>query len=99
MVDIVGRKRYVENLDHCLSAFEDFDSIKYAWSAVSGGEYVKLTNRLNGAVFFNVKGLTKAEIFKEVARYVLSGEVRDSVPVCLVMGHSERLAVDTLFRK
>lgn len=99
MTDIIGRKMFVANMGDCLSAFDDFDSIQYVWSAVSNGEYVKLTNRLDGSVFFDIQGLTKAEIFKEISRFILSGDLRDSVPNCMVTDYAERLRIDSLFRR
>lgn len=99
MTDILGRKLFVADMGDCLGAFDDFDSIQYVWSAVSNGEYVKLSSRLNGSVFFDIQGLTKAEIFKEIARYVLSGDLRESVPTCMVTDYAERLRIDSLFRR
>ena len=63
------RKSYVEGFVPVLSAFVDFDSIAYAWSIQEGSEYVKVSDTIGEPAFFDVTGLTRAEMAGEMFKY------------------------------
>lgn len=93
------RKEFVENIGTSLSAFQDFEAIRFAWSIKDEAEYVRIQDSINNDVFLRVDGLTKAEIFKEVCKVVLAGDVPECVPDRILTNNDEKRAILPLFNK
>lgn len=93
------RRSYVEGLQQGLNAFQDFEAIRFAWSIKNQAEYVRIQDAINNDVFLHVEGLTKAEIFKEICKVVLAGDVAECVPDRLITDQEEKRHIVALFNK
>ena len=76
------KKKYIEGLNQTLSVLQDFDSVSYAWDALKGSEYVKLTDTLGGYACIDVTGTDIETIFKNIIKTLLLGDTR--LPVGIV---------------
>lgn len=87
------KKAYVEDIiGAMLKPIYDFGSIQYARDAITGEEYVKLTESNGQPWFINVTGNSESAIGKEVCRMV--GE---KLPVGLVTNKSAQIQINRLF--
>ena len=71
----VEKGNFVTNLNKILSVIGDFEAIKYSRSAITGGEYVKISDVLGGYVYLDVTGASLESILKDVCKVVLNGEL------------------------
>lgn len=66
------KRAYVEkDLAAALRPLEDFDRIEYARDAITGEEFIKLTETIGSVWFINVTGSQKSEVLRDVCRMVL----------------------------
>lgn len=93
------RRNYVEGLQTCLGAFQDFEAIRFAWSVTRKAEYVRIQDSINNDVFLHVEGLTKAEIFKEICKVVLAGDLPECVPERLITNAEQKREIVPLFKE
>ena len=63
------RKGYIESFTPVLNAFVDFHSISFAWSIKEGSEYVRVADTIGEPAFFDVTGLTRAEMAGEMFKH------------------------------
>lgn len=78
----VEKSKYVEGLNQTLSVLQDFESIAYVWDALTGSEYVKLSDTLGGYACIEVTGTDTETIFKNVVKTLLLGDTR--LPVGII---------------
>lgn len=93
------RRAYVEGLWSGLKSFEDLESIQYAWSIRKESEYVRIQDAINNDIYLHIEGLSKAEIFREIAKVVLQGDYADCIPERLVTDIDEKREIVNLFRQ
>jgi hypothetical protein len=93
------RRAYIEGLWSGLKGFEDLESIRYAWSINTGNEYIRIQDSISNDIYLHVENLTKAEIFKEIARVVLQGDYDVCVPERLITEIGQKREVNALFRE
>ncbi len=68
------RRRFIEhNIANVIGVKQDFLSIRYARSAVTDAEYVRVTDITGRAVTFNITGNSLEDIVNDMARIILMG--------------------------
>lgn len=93
----VEKSNYVESLNKTLSVLQDFESISYAWDALTGAEYVKLSDTLGGYVCLDVTGGNVATILENVVKTLLLGDTRP--PMGIVCDRDRLRKIAHLFRR
>lgn len=96
------RKSYVEGaLQMALTPIRSFDGIEYTRKALTGEEFVKISDLTGATMFLEVTGMTRAEILKDIARLVLMDDINDSavIPVGFVWGQEKKLEIAELFKE
>lgn len=93
------RRSFIEDLGKGLSCFQDFEAIQYAWSIKTGEEYIRIQDAINNDVYLHVEDLTDADIYKEICRVILAGEIDECVPNRLVTDPDRKRLIVTLFRE
>lgn len=93
------RRAYVEGLWSGLKCFEDLESIRYAWSIKNDSEYIRIQDMINNDVYLHVEGMTPAEIYKEICRVILAGEIDECIPIRLVTDPNKKREIAALFRE
>lgn len=93
------RAEYVHDLWKGLKGFEDFEAINYAYSFINESEYIRIEDSIDNDVYLNVEGLTKAEIFRQIAKVVLQGDSMECVPERMVTDLNEKRRVASMFRE
>ena len=88
------KETYINTFAPVLNAFQDFDEIRFAWSIKEKTEYVRISDLIAAPVFLNVTGLTRAEMCKEICKFVSEGESDR-----LVTDTEEKRKISSLFRK
>jgi len=67
-----SRKNFVENgIGSLMTAKEGFESIKYARSAVTDREYVRIRDIFGNAVTIEITGDDPERIFSNMCRYIV----------------------------
>lgn len=93
----VEKSNYVESLNKTLSVLQDFESISYAWDALTGSEYVRISDTLGGYACIEVTGTDTATIFKNVVKTLLLGDTRP--PIGIVRDRDRLRKIAPLFRR
>lgn len=94
-----ARRAFVEELGKGLSCFQDFEAIQYAWSIKTGEEYIRIQDAISNDVYLHVEDLTDAEVYKEICRVILSGEIDECVPYHLVTDPDQKRTVLMLLKE
>jgi len=93
------RRAFVEGLATSLNCFQDFEAIQYAWSIRNSAEYVRIQDAISNDVYLHVEGLSNADIYKEICRVILAGEIDECVPNRLVTDSDKKREIVALFRE
>lgn len=75
-----SRKNFVESIGELMAAKKDFLSIKYARSAVTDREYVRIHDIFGKAATFEITGDDLEKILSDMCRVILMGEENVNVP-------------------
>lgn len=75
-----SRKNFVESIGDLMAAKKDFLSIKYARSAVTDREYVRVRDIFGKAATFEITGDDLEKILSDMCRVILMGEENVSAP-------------------
>ena len=78
-----SRKNFVESIGELMAAKKDFLSIKYARSAVTDREYVRVYDIFGKAVTIEITGDDLEKILSDMCRIILMGEENVSAPNCV----------------
>ncbi len=79
-----SRKDFVENgIGQIMAAKKDFDSIKYARSAVTDQEYVRVSDIFGKAVTIEITGDDLETILHDMCKVMLMGEDTSVAPNCV----------------
>lgn len=78
-----SRKNFVESIGELMAAKKDFLSIKYARSAVTDREYVRVHDIFGKAVTIEITGDDLEKILSDMCRIILMGEENVSAPNCV----------------
>ena len=94
-----SRKEFIENgIGQIMIAKRDFDSIKYARSAVTDREYIRIGDVFGKAVTIEITGEDLEKILMDMSRIVLMGEEKVSAPSGVVTDRDTLRKVSTLFK-
>ena len=91
------KNRYVESLNNTLSVMKDFQSVSYAWDALTGQEYVKISDTLGGYACLDVTGAGLEQIFKNIVKTLLSND--RELPFGIVHDRQQLRKIAPLFRR
>ena len=92
-----SRKNFVETgVGTLMSAKKDFESIKYARSAVTDREYVRIRDIFGKAITIEITGDDLEKILTDMCRIILMGEEKVSPPNCVTDKDTLR-SIATLF--
>lgn len=94
-----SRKDFIENgVGELMSAKKDFESIKYARSAVTDREYVRVRDIFGKAVTIEITGDDLEKILSDMSRIILMGEERVSVPSGVITDRDALRKIAPLFK-
>ena len=93
----VEKSNYVKSLNKTLSVLQDFESISYAWDALTGSEYIKISDTLGGYVCLDVTGGNVATILENGVKTLLLGNTRP--PMGIVRDRDRLRKIAPLFRR
>ena len=93
------RRAFIDELGNSLKCFKDFEAIQYAWSIKTGEEYVRIQDAISNDVYLHVENMTDADIYKEICRVILAGEIDECVPNRLVTDPDEKRVIVALLRE
>ena len=94
-----SRKDFVENgVGYLMSAKRDFESIKYARSAVTDREYVRIRDVFGKAVTIEITGDDLEKILSDMSRVILMGEEKVSAPSGVVTDQDMLRKISPLFK-
>ena len=96
------RKDYIEGaLQMALTPIRSFDGIEYTRKALTGEEFVKVSDLTGATMFLNVTDMSRAEILKDIARLVLMDDINDSaiIPIGFVSDEETKLDIAELFKE
>lgn len=80
-----SRKDFIENgIGHIMAAKRDFESIKYARSAVTEQEYVRVRDIFGNAVTIEITGDDLEHILCDMCKVILMGEDNSKGPNCVL---------------
>lgn len=82
--EYVKRREYVTNLNLALSAFPDHEGIAYV-NLTTGKEYVKIWDRIGGAVYLDVTQMDLMDVFHSVATCMRAQEPKNILTDITVM--------------
>lgn len=99
-----GKKEYVELLDAVLSALNSFDRCEYAINNITQQEFMRVLDRFGAVAYFDITGMTKAEVLKDVCKMLLMDQAkapdgRSLVPESMVTDNRTLLKASDLFRR
>lgn len=98
------KKDYVSLLDDVLSALNSFDGCEYAINKITQQEYMRVKDRFGAVAYFDITGMTCAEILKDVCKMLLMDQAkapdgRSLVPESMVMDNRALLKASDQFRR
>jgi hypothetical protein len=105
MVYVTNDKReYVAALDTVLAALNSFDACEYAINDITQQEYMRVRDRFGAVAYFDITGMTHAEILKDVCKMLLMDQARTPdghslVPESMVVDNRKLLKASDLFRR
>lgn len=93
-----SRKRFIEDgIGNMMSAKRDFDSIKYARSAITDQEYIRVKDIFGKAITIDVTGAELEDILSDMCRVILTGEEKVTPPNGIVTNKEVLRKISTLF--
>ena len=93
------RRRFIEhNIANVIGVKQDFLSIRYARSAVTDAEYIRIVDITGRAVTFNITGNSLEEIVNDIARIILMGVEDVHAPNGIVTNLEEMRKLAPLFK-
>lgn len=93
-----SRKDFVENgIGQIMAAKRDFDSIKYARSAVTDREYIRVSDIFGKAVTIEVTGDDLESILHDMCKVMLMGDNKNKPPHCVTDNETLR-RISPLFK-
>lgn len=94
------RRQYVDTvLNNALMPMTDFGEIRYARSAVTEKEFVKIADLIGGCAFLDVTAEPLEKILKDVSKIVLNSELGAKfMPSNILVSAEEKRAAAALFR-
>ena len=92
------KKDYCQVLDAALAPLLDFESCEYCRNDITQEEYMRISDRLGAVAYFDITGMTRAEILKDVCKVVLLDQARLAPDSVITDIHTKRKAAD-LFRR
>lgn len=79
-----SRKNFIENgVGGMMAAKKDFESIKYARSAITDREYVRIRDIFGKAVTIEITGDDLEKVLSDMCRVILMSEEKVSPPNCV----------------
>lgn len=93
------RAKYVGDLWKGLKGFEDFEDIQYIYSFTNETEFIRIKDSIDNDVYLDVEGLTKSEIFRQIAKVILQGDFVGCVPERMITDAEYKRTVARLFRE
>lgn len=90
-------RNYTEVLNATLQPLLDFDCCEYAVNSVTQQEYIRIADTIGSVAYFDVTGMTRAEILKDVCKVVLLDQAR-LVPASLITDKEKKRAAAKQFR-
>ena len=90
-------RNYTEVLNATLQPLLDFDCCEYAVNNVTQQEYIRIADTIGSVAYFDVTGMTRAEILKDVCKVVLLDQAR-LVPASLITDREKKRAAAKQFR-
>ena len=79
-----SRKNFIENgVGYLMAAKKDFESIKYARSAVTDREYVRIRDIFGKAVTIEITGDDLEKVLSDMCRVILMNEEKIAPPDCV----------------
>lgn len=93
------RRAFIDELGNGLKCFQDFEAIQYAWSIKTGEEYIRIQDAISNDVYLHVENMTDADIYKEICRVILAGEIDECVPNRLVTDADKKRTILGLLRE
>lgn len=91
------KNNYVESLNKTLSVLQDFESVNYAWNALTGQEYVKISDTLGGYACLEVTGMGLEQIFRNIVNTLLLGD--RGLPFGVIHNRQQLRKIAPLFRR
>lgn len=92
-----SRKDFVENgIGQIMAAKRDFGSIKYAWSAATNQEFVRVNDIFGNAVTIEITGNDLESILHDMCKVMLMGE--DNTAPCCVTDDETLRNISPLFK-
>ena len=105
MVYVTNDKReYVTALNTVLAALDSFDACEYAINDITQQEYMRVRDRFGAVAYFDITGMTRAEILKDVCKMLLIDQAkapdgRSLVPESMIIDNRKLLKASDLFRR
>lgn len=105
MVYVTDEKRdYVAELDVILSTLNSYDKCEYAINKITQQEYMRVMDRFGAVAYFDITGMTCAEILKDVCKMLLMDQAkgpdgRNLVPESMITDNRTLLKASDLFRR
>ena len=98
------KKDYVAALDTVLSALNSYDRCEYAINTITQQEYMRVLDRFGAVAYFDITGMTCAEVLKDVCKMLLMDQAkapdgRSLVPASMVTDNRALLKASDLFRR
>lgn len=98
------KANYVEVLDSAMAALNSFDRCEYAINNITQQEYMRILDRFGAVAYFDITGMTRAEILKDVCKMLLMDQAkapdgRSLVPESMITDNRKLLKVSDLFRR
>ena len=98
------KKDYVEALDSVLKALNSFDRCEYAINNITQQEFMRVLDRFGAVAYFDITGMTRAEILKDVCKMLLMDQAkapdgRSLVPESMVTDNRTLYKASDLFRR
>lgn len=96
------RKDYIDGLNMMLAPLRGFDSIEYTRASyLNNKEYVRMADIVGNVMFFDISGLSLAQVLKDIAKSLLLADIEDPaiVPESLINDYEEKMEVAELFKE
>lgn len=100
MSDISIRRKYIESVSAFMEPLTYFGKIQYGRRAMTGEEVLKISEVTGDSMFLDVTGMDLNEIARDIAKWVLMGEIEtgDMIPKSLIASREGRLRAAELFK-
>ena len=96
---ITARKYFIEKvIGQALKVKTDFAFIKYAHTAITDSEYVRVADTLGRAITLDITALTLEEVLDDSARLVLAGKENVPAPYSVITDTQKLREIAPLFK-